>query len=67
MQRTLFSCGVEKKIKSSAGRIYDVTSSMPSFVKRRLNVMHAMKNLKVNSTWTSTSCGNIKKISMLMK
>ena len=34
MQRTLFSCGVEKKIKSSAGRIYDVTSSMPSFVKR---------------------------------
>ena len=34
MQQTLFSCGVEKKIKSSAGRIYDVTSLMPSFVER---------------------------------
>ena len=37
MQRTLFTCGV-KKNESSGGRVYDVTSSMPLFVKNDVKV-----------------------------
>ena len=33
MQGTLFKFGITKKIKSSSGRSYDVTASMPLFVK----------------------------------
>ena len=33
MQGTLFKFGITKEIKSSSGRSYDVTASMPLFVK----------------------------------
>ena len=33
MQGTLFEFGITKEVKSSSGRSYDVTASMPLFVK----------------------------------
>ena len=33
MQGTLFKFGITKEIKSSSGRSYDVTASIPLFVK----------------------------------
>ena len=62
MQGTLFKFGITKEIKSSSGRSYDVTASMPLFVKDSdvsIQCEICNESLKVSSIWIFTSFGSI--------
>ena len=62
MQGTLFKFGITKEIKSSSGRLYDVTASMPLFVEDSdvsIQCEICNEKSKNSSIWIFTSFGSI--------